>query len=979
MTVLYVGSTETATAVADRLADCLPGFTVTSGDGERAPVDRIDEAAVECVVGELDLDDRTGIDLLRAVRDRHPHLPFILVASDGSEAAASAAIEAGVTDYCRLDTVDDDIAPLAERIRHAVETERTRRKAERRRTHIEAVVEKIEDGVVTIDSTSTIQFANPAVENLFGYPPDELEGEPLTRLIPERYREPHLTALERHLETGERTRDWRTVQLTGLRADGTEVPLSVSFTEFEQDGEWRFTGVIRDISEATRIEARLREQEERFRQLAEHLNEVVWVVDPESDSLEYVNPAFERIWGRPIDDIKADSKGFVAGIHPADRDRIERKRASLDPDDYDEEYRVVRPDDTVRWVRDRAVPVEGPDGEISRIIGIASDITDFKHRERRLKRSRDRFEHLQRFSEAGYWEIDPRSGPPYDVTISEELYRIHGIPQDEPFDLRKGLEFYHPDDRATIDRAVHRALSDGEPYDLEARLITADGDLRWVHTVCEPIEEDGEVVLLRGMLQDITTRRSHQQELQQTIDRVTDAIVKVDADWRFTFIDDRAAEIYDVDAAALLGRGFWDVFADALGTRFESTYRRVMADRTPETLEEYFEGLEGWFQVNIYPDDDGGLSFYFRDITERKERERTLELRRALLEAQSEASIDGLLVVDEDRNIILYNDRFLEIWELDPALLEAESDDPLVMSRVLDRIEDSTEFIETVEYLYDHPYEESRDVVELSNGRFIDRYSAPVIDDGGTHYGRLWVFRDITDRKENERKLEQHKDRLEAFASIVSHDLRNPLNVAEGHMALLREERSDDRLEHVAGALDRMRTLIEDLLALARANETVTDLEPVDLAELAEACWRNVDTHEASLRLLTTRELTADESRLGQVLENLIRNAIQHGGHDLTVTIEDVPDGFAVEDTGPGIDSADPDRIFESGYSTETDGTGLGLAIVNTIVDAHGWSISVTNAPDGGARFEITGVDVLGGELPRSDDPSGTAQGDAPR
>lgn len=122
-----------------------------------------------------------------------------------------------------------------------------------------------------------------------------------------------------------------------------------------------------------------------------------------------------------------------------------------------------------------------------------------------------------------------------------------------------------------------------------------------------------------------------------------------------------------------------------------------------------------------------------------------------------------------------------------------------------------------------------------------------------------------------------------------------------------------------------MRTLTENLLALARANEVITDLESVDIAGLAVSCWRNVDIHDATDELRTTRAITADESSLGQVLENLNRNAIQHGGHDVTITINDVPGGFTVEDTGPGFDTTDQDRVFVSGYSSEANGTGLGL------------------------------------------------------
>lgn len=108
----------------------------------------------------------------------------------------------------------------------------------------------------------------------------------------------------------------------------------------------------------------------------------------------------------------------------------------------------------------------------------------------------------------------------------------------------------------------------------------------------------------------------------------------------------------------------------------------------------------------------------------------------------------------------------------------------------------------------------------------------------------------------------------------------------------------------------------------------------------------------------TKSVIRADESRLRQVFENLIRNSIEHGGGDVTVRVGELADGFYVEDDGPGIPSGERERIFEAGHSTGEDSTGFGLSIVKEIVEAHGWQISATEGAAGGARFEITGVEI---------------------
>jgi signal transduction histidine kinase len=213
----------------------------------------------------------------------------------------------------------------------------------------------------------------------------------------------------------------------------------------------------------------------------------------------------------------------------------------------------------------------------------------------------------------------------------------------------------------------------------------------------------------------------------------------------------------------------------------------------------------------------------------------------------------------------------------------------------------------------------------------------------------LSIGRDVSDRKQRERELER-------FASIVSHDLRNPLNDAQGTLEPAQEDCDNDQLDAVEQAHERMQTLIADLLTLAREGNQVSDMEALNLAVLAEECWETVATGDATLQVETDRRVNADRSRLKQLLENLFRNAVEHGGEAVTVTIDDHSAGFAVADDGPGIPPAKRDRVFETGYSTTTEGTGFGLSIAKQIAEAHGWEILLTKSEGGGLRIEISGV-----------------------
>ncbi len=232
------------------------------------------------------------------------------------------------------------------------------------------------------------------------------------------------------------------------------------------------------------------------------------------------------------------------------------------------------------------------------------------------------------------------------------------------------------------------------------------------------------------------------------------------------------------------------------------------------------------------------------------------------------------------------------------------------------------------------------------------------------------VLNDVTELEATRRQLEAKNEKLDAFAGTVSHDLRNPLSVISGRLKLARRDCDSEHLDHIADAHQRMEELIEDLLVLAREGQEISDPEPVDLGAVAEQAWRSVEADAGSFAIETDRTVLADRSRLQQLLENLLRNCVEHGtdstatsddaeGDDppLRITLGELDDGFYIEDTGPGIPEADQETIFEAGYTTHDDGTGFGLSIVEQIATAHGWTIRATDGSAGGARFEITGVE----------------------
>jgi len=254
--------------------------------------------------------------------------------------------------------------------------------------------------------------------------------------------------------------------------------------------------------------------------------------------------------------------------------------------------------------------------------------------------------------------------------------------------------------------------------------------------------------------------------------------------------------------------------------------------------------------------------------------------------------------------------------------------------------------------------------IELDGGdRYFDVNSTTVRTPTGETAGRAIVLREVTELEKTNRRLDQ-------FASMVSHDLRNPLTTAAVQTNRLARERADDRTEAVQDALDRMEAIIDDMLRLARAGETVETTEACSLADVVDDAWDTIETDGARLDCrVGDATVDADPVRLFQLLENLLRNALDHNDTPPTVRVGTfgggsdpaapaTPAGFFVEDDGSGIPEDKREAIFDHGHTTNRDGHGVGLSVVRYIAEAHGWAIRVTDGADGGARFEITGIEA---------------------
>lgn len=439
-------------------------------------------------------------------------------------------------------------------------------------------------------------------------------------------------------------------------------------------------------------------------------------------------------------------------------------------------------------------------------------------------------------------------------------------------------------------------------------------------------------------------------------------------DIMITAANDEFKSVFGFDATEILGEDPADrIVPEDKMSEHETFRRRAKAGETiiTEVERKTTDGTRP-FLMHVIPFTGGGEQavgtyVWYTDISGRRKRE--LQRYKTVVEASG----DPVYTLNADGEFSFVNDAFCEMTGYaEETLLGAHFASLLAQS---DRLRGES-VLRSV-WDADTDRRTSELTVVHQNGSKIpcEIHITPLPDTKMDEFrGNVGVIRDISERKAQEKELRQQRDaleekneRLDKFASVVSHDLRNPLSVAQGRLQLARQECDSDHLDNASDAVDRSISLLGNLLDLAREGQKVSSVEPVDLAATVKRSWNNVETAEATLVVETDQTIQADESRLKQLLANLFRNAVEHGGPGVTVTIGQLESGFYVADDGPGIDSDAHDQVFETGYSTADDGTGFGLPIVGEIVEAHDWDITIAETDTCGVCFEITGVDMAGG------------------
>ncbi|WP_435077903.1 PAS domain S-box protein [Halococcus sp. AFM35] len=924
---------------------------------------------------------------------------------DGSDVLVETADGGTVPVEIRATVVEVGERTLLHGVFRDVSARREREQAlDEERAFTEAIFEALPDPAYAVGVDGTMVRWNEEFASVVGYTDAEIAEMNYHEFVPGEDHDRIDDRIESVIETGESA----IIESALVTNAGETIPHEFSGARFRGGDTNGIVGVGRNVSEHRRREqviAALHEATRRFvaaedrrgiaasvtatiEEILDFPIAVVRFYDEDRDTLDPVSvtdatqellgdrPSYARGEGFPWRAFRADEAVVVGEVTTPDDDIPLRHRLYLPLGSYGT-ITVASPDE----------PFDDTTIRLARVLAAnATAALDRLEREGRLRR-------YGRMLDAAGDMIYTLDADGRFRTVNDTLVAETGYPREDLIGEHASV-LLEAEDVAIGRSLIQRLLSEGPSAvsdSYEATVRGANGGTIPCEIQLTVLETDAGFEGTVGVIRDITARKRHERLLEALHDATRKMMVattrqavaevavtttedvldmELNGVWleqggalRPVAISDAGDELFEsvptYDGGGSLA---WESFESGEMQRHDRVDREpnVHNPETPIRSELLLPlGEHGVLTVGATEPD----AFDDRDVSLAK-----------LLAANTEAALERAA---RERDLVVERDRLTALFENvpDAALRYELVDGRPITRRANARFETVFGYdVEEVrgenidEYIVPAGHEESADVFNAAlargescqttarrrtaNGvRDFLLHVAP-FDPGERNGGGYAIYTDITDQKRRERDLERQNELLDEFASVISHDLRTPMSVARGRLELAEDDHHSEHHEAALWAIDRMDTLIEDVLALARQGRIIDDTEPVSLSDVAERAWRTVATDDATIDVDVSGTLAGDPDRLIRLFENLFRNAIDHAGTDVHVTVGPTEAGFFVADDGPGIPESERERVFEHGYSTSESGTGLGLMIVRKIASAHGWTVSAADSGDG-ARFEV--------------------------
>jgi PAS domain S-box-containing protein len=817
------------------------------------------------------------------------------------------------------------------------------------------------------DLESNRVFASEGARRIYGLPNHEWTISEVQQIPLQEYR----NILDRALmELIQENRPYD-VEFKIERLDTGEIVDIRSVAEYDRHRHVVF-GIIQDITERKRAEEALKESEERYRIAIESSNDGITIA--KGNQYIYVNRRFLEMFGYDSLEEVLERPTFVS-VHPDDREmvmNINRRRQKGEPVPGKYEFKGIRKDRTILYVEVSATTTTYQGEKVT--LAFLRDITERKQAEQRIVESERLLQGILAASPVG---IITYKSSGQCVSVNDEVVNIVGGSRDELL----AQNFRHLKswkDSGMLD-AAKRTLETGEARTLETRVLSTFGRDRWFSCSFSPFQHAGELHLLLA-ISDISERKHAEEALRESEKKFRDIaemmpqmIYEIDRDGRLIFANEEAFRILGITEQEHRDElNAFDLFPPDEHPKLRRNMEKVSRGDLSSGNEYTMLGRDGTripviaYSIPIFRDGkQAGFRGIIIDITERKQAKEALRWKTALLEAQINTSVDGVLVVDENNRRIIANRRLIDLWGTPQHILDDE-DGTALLNYVAILVKYPKEFLQKVMYLYDHPYETSRDEIEFKNGMVLDRYSAPVVGVDSHHYGRIWIFRDITERRRAEEETLRSREELRSLADHLTtiledekaklarelHDeLGQSLTAALFQLGWLRKKLRRDQ-KPLADKVDALAVLTNE--AIKTTKRIQGELRPLmldDLGLYATMEWqaRSFTEHtDIPIHLDGNLERVADQGisvALFRIFQEALTNVARHAGATLigVQLLEDENEvTLSISDNGRGIKDNEMHKPFS-----------FGLLGMKERVKALGGTITIQGIPGEGTTLRV--------------------------
>ena len=905
---------------------------------------------IDCVLSDYKMPGKTGLDLLKDIRHLHEDIPFILLTGNGSEEVASKAMSNNATDYFRKRSDSESYKILAQRIENAVSSYRAKNRRER-------TLKRINDGYIELNKNYKIKFSNKKAEDLLNFHSKDYKGDKFW----EHYKN-------------------RDSSFSNAIRNSFEKQEEVSNKEFDPvNNNWFYISIYPSedsisiyIDDITEREVSQKQKEvQRIQQeiLAEKAKEIVGVNEIE-EGLEIMS---NGLWqGIDCERVSISGKNLETVVG--------NQKSSSNASKFDIEV------NNSNWGQislksDR----ELKENDLQFLNSIKSMLANTIQRLDREKKLR-KYQRIVEISDEGLYLTNSDS----EIEFANNFFlNMTGLNEEEVLGENIADVLDLEIDGEACDQM--RKLIDGEKnmVDEKGTLEKPNGDRTYYRNkfkLLYPEKEDFKGTL--GLLKDVTdhekkkkdlkkSRKRSERERDRLVQNVPGAafrIEKKNGEWELDYISEGSEDLFGEDHKKIEEDGWQSLMVDDDVRKIKKVLTKP-DETSSEPVNFRVENSNGqirWIMAkgSVVKAEEGNnfIEGVLIDITDWKEYKKDLKKTQILVEASPEP----MFILDNDLKIKRINKAAKDTVNVEKEILidkdiegaakeiissnksnaSIKNIENLEISKYLkqnsklkDLKNDLNEFLASD--LKETSLEEKIDLI--SGGTNHVRFEVrKIFDEKGNTEGLAGIVHDITDM---EKKKRSQKNKLDEFSSLVSHDLRNPLNLAQGYLDLARESESDEDFEVIEKAHKRMENIIDELLLITTEKEEV-DKEKVELSEVFKEAFYFSGSDNLEYDIKDDTEILADRSGLISIFENLISNSEEHNNGKIKIRLGTTEEGFYYEDDGEGIPKEKRDEVFEYGISSKN--SGIGLSIVRRIVEINGWNIKACESENGGARFEIS-------------------------